>query len=83
MVKLSDLKPGQGGVIEQVTDEEKVLKLLEMGCIPGEKVRVENIAPSGDPIAIHIAGYKLSLRKRDAGKILVRIQSSKFRNQNG
>lgn len=71
--KLSNLKPGQGGVIEEITDEEKVLKLLEMGCIPGEKIRLENIAPSGDPIAINIAGYKLSLRKKDAAHILVKI----------
>jgi ferrous iron transport protein A len=71
--KLSKLKPGQGGVIEEITDEEKVLKLLEMGCIPGENVQLVNIAPSGDPIAINIAGYKLSLRKKDASHILVRM----------
>ena len=46
-----------------------------MGCIPGEPVRVEMIAPLGDPMAIRIAGYYLSIRKKDADKIQVAIAS--------
>jgi ferrous iron transport protein A len=44
---------------------------MEMGCIPGEKVKVEQIAPLGDPISISVAGYTLSLRINEAEKILV------------
>ena len=44
---------------------------MEMGCIPGEIVRVEQIAPLGDPISISIAGYLLSLRLDEAQHILV------------
>ncbi len=44
-----------------------------MGCLPGEKITIELIAPLGDPIAINIGGYLLSLRKQDAQNINVKI----------
>ncbi len=69
---LSELKQGQKGIIESFTDYELSLKLLEMGCIPGEVIEVIRIAPFGDPIAISISGYILSLRKDEAGTIKVR-----------
>jgi ferrous iron transport protein A len=47
------------------------LKLLQMGCTPGEKVVIDNIAPLGDPIAISISGYMLSLRKAEASTVVV------------
>jgi ferrous iron transport protein A len=43
-----------------------------MGCTPGEIVTVDNIAPMGDPIAIFISGYLLSLRKQEASTVLVK-----------
>lgn len=70
---LSELIPGERGVITEVNHPEKVTKLLEMGCIPGEELRLDHVAPLGDPIAITLSGYKLSLRKRDAKHIMVRI----------
>jgi ferrous iron transport protein A len=42
-----------------------------MGCVPGEKIRVEQIAPLGDPIAITVSGYNLSLRLDEARNIFV------------
>lgn len=71
---LSELKKGQKGIIDSFTDYELSLKLLEMGCIPGETIEVIRIAPLGDPIAISVAGYMLSLRKAEAGT--VRIKSN-------
>ena len=47
------------------------VKLMEMGCLPGEEIIVERIAPLGDPIAINVAGYQLSLRKREASTIIM------------
>ena len=49
------------------------LKLLEMGCTPGEIVTLDRIAPMGDPIAIKVSGYLLSLRKEEASTVLVSI----------
>ncbi len=68
---LSQLEPGQRGVIKEFTDLEMSVKLMEMGCVPGEIVKVEKIAPLGDPISISVAGYNLSLRKTEADNIWV------------
>ena len=70
---LSELKKGQSGIIESFTDYELSLKLLEMGCVPGEIVEVIRIAPLGDPIAISITGYMLSLRKNEAETIRIKV----------
>ena len=45
-----------------------------MGCLPGEIVTLELIAPLGDPIAINIGGYLLSLRKQEAQYINVQLK---------
>ena len=42
-----------------------------MGCIPGELITVEQIAPLGDPISIAVAGYQLSLRMNEADSIFI------------
>ena len=70
-MKLSQLKPGEQGTIVAFTDLEMSVKLMEMGCIPGEKIIVEQIAPLKDPISIHVAGYRLSLRLDEAEHIIV------------
>ena len=69
---LSELKLGQKAIIESFIDYELSLKLLEMGCIPGEIIEIIRIAPFGDPIAISISGYILSLRKNEAATVKVR-----------
>ena len=71
--RLSRLPAGTRAVIHSHEDSDFQLTLMEMGCIPGEPVWVEMIAPMGDPLAIRIAGYFLSLRKKDAEKIWVVI----------
>jgi ferrous iron transport protein A len=50
-------------------------KLLELGCIPGEVLKVEHIAPLGDPIAISVTGSCFMLRKSDARHIEVLLSS--------
>jgi len=68
---LSQLSPGQKGTIISFTDAEMAVKLMEMGCLPGELVEVERYAPLGDPIAIRVAGYQLCLRKTEAAVIII------------
>ncbi|MFM7510176.1 MAG: ferrous iron transport protein A [Bacteroidota bacterium] len=70
-VRLSDLKPGQEATIAAFENSELFLKLMEMGCIPGERVLVEQVAPLGDPISVSVSGYHLSLRINEAETILV------------
>jgi Fe2+ transport system protein FeoA len=42
-----------------------------MGCVPGETIYVEQVAPLGDPMSILVSGYHLSLRMNEADTILV------------
>ena len=71
MKKLSELKMGESGVIHSFENDEIFLKLMEMGCIPGELITVEQIAPLGDTISISVAGYQLSLRMNEADSIFI------------
>lgn len=68
-MKLSQLKIGQKGIIKEFTDLEMSVKLMEMGCLPGEVIKVDRVAPMGDPIAVSVSGYQLSLRKQEASTI--------------
>lgn len=63
---LCDLVEGQTATIHHVVTCAMCEKLLEMGCIPGEVLKVEHIAPLGDPIAISVTGSCFMLRKSDA-----------------
>lgn len=72
MVKrLSEIKIGKTVIIHSFESDDIFLKLMEMGCVPGEKIKVDQIAPFRDPISISVAGYQLSLRLNEADQILV------------
>jgi ferrous iron transport protein A len=70
-ILLSDLKIGEQGKIHHFNDQNIALKLMEMGCLPGEVVTLERLAPMGDPMAIAVAGYSLSLRKSEASSVVL------------
>ena len=71
--KLSELKTGQQAIIKKFNNNEIFLKLMEMGCLPGEKITMEQKAPLGDPISINVSGYSLSLRLNEADHIIVDV----------
>ena len=71
MKKLSEIKVGKTVVIHSFEKDDIFIKLMEMGCIPGEVVKVDQIAPLGGPISITVAGYNLSLRLNEAEMIFV------------
>jgi len=71
--RLSQLKPGQKAIIKHFDNQEIHLKLMEMGCLPGEQITVEQKAPLGDPVSINISGYTLSLRLSEADHIIVSV----------
>lgn len=71
---LDRLKPGDQAVIRTVGGEGTLrCRLLDMGLIPRTKVKLQKVAPMGDPIEIHVRGYELTLRKEDAQKIEVEV----------
>ena len=67
---LAGLKPGQSGMVESLTAEGAVKRhFLDMGITKGVGITVDRIAPFGDPIAVRLRGYSLSLRRDEAAKI--------------
>lgn len=73
MKRLSEIKVGETVEIIEFEKSDFFIKLLEMGCIPGEQIKVEQIAPLGDPISISVLGYNLSLRLDEASHIFVKV----------
>ena len=72
-IRLSEVKVGKSVVINSFENDDIFLKFMEMGCVPGEMVRVEQVAPLGDPISISVSGYQLSLRLDEARMIWVEV----------
>jgi ferrous iron transport protein A len=72
MVPLSTLKVGERGVIDKIKIKGATRqRLMAMGLVVGETILVKRVAPLGDPIDFVIKGYDLSLRKTEAGEIMV------------
>ncbi len=69
--KLSEIPVGSQVKIHSLSNDHIVLKLMEMGCLPGEILSIVNRAPFGDPISILVSGYLLSLRIDEAENINV------------
>lgn len=76
-MNLSNLKPGERGRILKLDSSIGPIRrrLMDMGVIPGEVIKVEKVAPMGDPIEVTIKGYNLSLRKGEARGIEIEVAS--------
>ncbi|MFD2916920.1 FeoA family protein [Psychroserpens luteus] len=72
---LADIKRGQQGVIIDVSSIHIPLKLLEMGCLPGNPVELVQVAPFADPMYLNINGTHLAIRKETAIHILIEISN--------
>ena len=72
---LSALEPDQiGQVIEVDVDDPRGRRLLDLGFLPGTRLRVLRRAPLGDPVLYELRGYRVCLRRDDAERIQVRVE---------
>lgn len=73
MHTLNDLhQAGQRGLIVDVTGDDAVsVRLMEMGLTEGVDIELIGFAPLGDPIEFRIRGYRLSLRKAEASRVII------------
>ncbi len=77
--KLSELSPGERGIVCDVATEPNVRdQWLELGIGVGEEISMEGQSPFGDPIIVGLMNYRLSIRKRDAENIVLRNVEQKF-----
>lgn len=70
---IASLKRGQKAIIVAVTTDEIPLKLLEMGCLPGNEVMLLETAPFSCPMYLNINGSHLAIRKEVAAHVEVEI----------
>ena len=71
-MKLSELKTGERAVVVKVYGHGSFRKrIVEMGFVKGNKVKVILNAPLKDPIEYEIIGYRISLRRHEAANIEV------------
>ena len=68
---IAHLKRGERGIITDVSSKLIPLKLLEMGCLPGNMVELVQVAPFQDPMYLNINGSHLAIRKETAIHILI------------
>lgn len=69
---IADLKKGEHAIIVDSADEDIPLKLLEMGCLPGNKVSLLQLAPFADPLYLNINGSYLAIRRETAALIKIK-----------
>ncbi len=73
MITLSELNPETEARIHGLRNGEVAAKLTEMGLLQGQTVKVLYKAPLGDPLAVQVGEYVLSLRKDEASLVEVEV----------
>jgi len=66
---VADLKRGQRGIIKEFAEDILPIKLLELGCLPGNEVEMVQIAPFKDPLYINVNGSHIAIRRSVALQI--------------
>ena len=74
---IDQLKKGEKGVILSFDIDKIPLKLIEMGCLPGNDIELIQIAPMGDPLFFNINDSKVAIRKKTASAIYISQESIK------
>ncbi len=69
------LKKGQMAQILDINIDEIPLKLIEMGCLPGNTIQLIQVAPMGDPLFFNINDAKVAIRKKIAQEIYILQES--------
>jgi ferrous iron transport protein A len=73
MLTIASLKKGQRAIIKEFSLDVVPLKLLEMGCLPGNEVTLVQTAPFQDPLYLNINGSHLAIRKETATQIKIEL----------
>ena len=72
LVTLDELRTGEEGIIVKILGNGAFRqRLLEMGFLPGTRIRVIRYAPLEDPVEYELKGYHVALRHEEAARVLV------------
>lgn len=69
MASVATLKQGQIGIIKDFGEHSIPIKLLELGCLPGNTIQLVQVAPLKDPIYINVNGSHIAIRRTMAEQI--------------
>ncbi|MBT9186756.1 MULTISPECIES: FeoA family protein [Zobellia] len=73
VITVAQLKKGQKGIIKEFSDDSLPIKLLELGCLPGNEIELVQIAPFKDPIYVNVNGSHIAIRRETAQLIELEI----------
>ncbi|MBN1259900.1 MAG: FeoA domain-containing protein, partial [Anaerolineae bacterium] len=74
LLPLSQLHKEETGIIVRINSRGALRqRLLDMGIVTGEEIRLKHKAPFGNPLEFEIKGYQISLRKEEAAEIMVEV----------
>lgn len=73
MPTIDTLQIGQRAIIKEFSVDVVPLKLLEMGCLPGNEISLVQTAPFHDPLYLNINGCHLAIRKETAAQIEIEL----------
>ncbi|MFS4493015.1 FeoA family protein [Maribacter sp. 2308TA10-17] len=68
-ITVADLTRGQKGIIKEFVDDLLPIKLLELGCLPGNQIELVQVAPLNDPIYINVNDCHIAIRRSTALQI--------------
>jgi ferrous iron transport protein A len=74
LLPLSQLHKEETGIIVRINSRGALRqRLLDMGVVTGEEIRLKHKAPLGDPLEFTLKDYQISLRKEEAAEIMVEV----------
>ena len=72
-IRLDELAQGESAMIVEIVGDDVIAsRLMEMGLIEDEPITLIGRAPMGDPIEYSVQGYRISLRKNESTRVIVR-----------
>ncbi|MGY8945870.1 MAG: FeoA family protein [Flavobacteriales bacterium] len=69
---LNDLKRGEKAIILDIVTDFIPLKLIEMGCLPGNTIKLLQLAPFKDPMYLDVNGSRVAIRRETADHIIIK-----------
>ena len=69
---LNDLKRGEEAIIQDIITDFIPLKLIEMGCLPGNTIKLLQLAPFKDPMYLDVNGSRIAIRRETANHIIIK-----------
>ncbi|MCS6953216.1 MAG: FeoA family protein [Bryobacterales bacterium] len=70
---LTDLREGEEAILDRLElPEDFARRLMELGFLPGTRVRAARSAPGGDPRVYRVDGSEIALRRETASRLKIR-----------